>query len=82
MDKFAFFVLPFCVGVVLLGVFSVWKYARWIRSFDKMQRTMIRKNILSFRFLPALWEMVRESLLHWRITKHHLVLGYMHRRLA
>ena len=82
MDKFAFFVLPFCVGVVLLGVFSVWKYARWIRSFDKMQRTLIRKNIWSFRFLPALWEMVRESLLHWRITKHHVVLGYMHRSLA
>ena len=76
------FVLPFCIGVLLLVVFSVWKYWRWIRSFDKLQRAIIRKNIWSWRFLPAIWEAFREGLLHWRITKKNLLLGYMHRSLA
>lgn len=76
------FVLPFLAGVAFLLIFSVWKYWRWIRGFDKLQRTVIRKNIFSWRFLPAIWESVREGLLHWRITKKNLLLGYMHRSLA
>lgn len=82
MNNFSFFVLPFCIGVVLLLGFSVLKYTRWIRAFDKLQRATIRKNILSWKFIPTIWEAFRESLLHWRITKKHWLLGYMHRSLA
>ena len=81
-DFFKFYVYPFELGVFFLLYFSIWKYWRWIASFDKLQRAVIRKNIWSWRFLPAIWEAVRESLLHWRITKKHLLLGYMHRSLA
>lgn len=79
---FSVFVIPFCVGVLLLVVFSVWKYIRWIRGFDKLQRAKIRRNILSWRIIPVAWESFREGLLHWRITKRHFLLGYMHRSLA
>lgn len=79
---FSIFVIPFCLGVVALLVISITKYWRWIHGFDKRQQLIIRKNILSWKFLPAIWEMFRESLLHWRITKHHFLLGYMHRSLA
>lgn len=82
MSKFSIFVLPFCFGVLFLLVISVWKYWRWIKSFDKLQRAIIRKNIFTWRFLPAIWEAFREGLLHWRITKKNLLLGYMHRSLA
>ena len=81
-DSFHLFVLPFVAGVFFLLVFSVWKYWRWIRGFDKLQRATIRKNIWTWRFLPAIWEAFREGLLHWRITKKNLLLGYMHRSLA
>ncbi len=81
-DNFHLFVLPFCIGVLFLLIFSVWKYWRWIRGFDKLQRAKIRKNIWTWRFLPAIWEAFREGLLHWRITKKNLLLGYMHRSLA
>lgn len=81
-DSFSIFVIPFCAGVLVLLGISVWKYWRWIRSFDKLQRAIIRKNIWSWRFLPAIWEAFREGLLHWRITKKNLLLGYMHRSLA
>lgn len=81
-EYFSIFVLPFCIGVLLLLAFSIWKYWRWIRHFDKLQRAIIRKNILTWKFLPAIWEAFREGLLHWRITKKNLLLGYMHRSLA
>lgn len=79
---FSLFVIPFCLGVLALLAISVIKYYNWIKGFDRMQQTLVRKNILSWRFLPAIWEMFRECLLHWRITKHNVVLGYMHRSLA
>ena len=79
---FSVFVLPFVLGVVLLLFFSIVKYWRWIHSFDKLQRAIIRKNIWTWRFLPAIWEAFREGLLHWRITKKNVLLGYMHRSLA
>src|SRR5574344_422708 len=82
MDSFAFYVLPFCIGVVLLLGFSVLKYYRWICSFDKLQRAVVRKNIFTWKFLPAIWEAFREGLLHWRITRKNFLLGYMHRSLA
>lgn len=81
-ETFNPFVLPFCIGVGLLVIISVWKYWRWIKGFDKLQRAIIRRNILTWRFLPAIWEAFRESLLHWRITKKSIILGYMHRSLA
>ncbi len=81
-ENFSIFVLPFCIGVLFLLAISVWKYWRWIKSFDKLQRAIIRKNIWTWRFLPAIWEAIREGLLHWRITKKNFLLGYMHRSLA
>lgn len=81
-NSFSIFVLPFCAGVLFLLVISVWKYWRWIRGFNKLQRATIRKNIWTWRFLPAIWEAFREGLLHWRITKKNIILGYMHRSLA
>ena len=82
MDRFSLFVLPFCIGVLLLAVFSVWKYIRWIKNFSPEQQQLVRKNILTWKFLPAVWESIREGLLHIRITKKNWLLGYMHRSLA
>lgn len=82
MNSFSVFVIPFCAGVLVLLGISIWKYWRWIKALDKLQRATIRKNIWSWRFLPAIWEAIRESLLHFRISKKNLILGYMHRSLA
>lgn len=76
------FVVPFCVGTGLMAVGLVWKYIRWIRSFDRRQHLSVRRNILSWKFLPVLWESFREGLLHIRISRKNLLLGYMHRSLA
>ena len=81
-NEFSLFVVPFLLGVALLLVFSVWKYWRWIKGFDKLQQKVIRKNIWTWKFVPAIVESVAQGLLHLRISRKNLVLGYMHRSLA
>lgn len=79
---FSPFVIPFCFGVLFLLAVSAVKYVRWFGTFSPAQRARVRSGLRSFRIFPAAWEMVREGLLHFRITRHHWLLGYMHRSLA
>lgn len=79
---FSPFVIPFCFGVLFLLTVSAVKYVRWMGAFSPAQRSQVRCGLRSVRLLPAVWEMVREGLLHFRITRHHWLLGYMHRSLA
>lgn len=82
MENFSPFVLPFVLGAFALLIICVYKYVRWIRQFDRLQRATIRKNIFTGKLLPALWEMFKECLLHLRISKKNPRLGYMHRSIA
>ena len=82
MENFHPFVLPFVLGAYLLLILCIYKYVRWVRQFDRFQRTVIWKNIFSGKLLPAIWEMFKECLLHLRITKKNWRLGYMHRSIA
>lgn len=79
---FSVFVVPFLLGVAWLLIFSVWKYVRWVKGFDKLQQKVIRKNIWSWKFIPAIFEAFNQGLLHLRISRKNLILGYMHRSLA
>jgi Fe-S oxidoreductase len=40
------------------------------------------KNILSWKFIPAIWEIFSEVLFHRKVFKHKLMLGYMHAAIA
>lgn len=82
MENFHPFVLPFVLGTYALFAVCIYKFVRWIRQFDRFQRAVIRKNIFTRKFLPAVWEMFKECLLHLRITKKNWRLGYMHRSIA
>ena len=81
-DFFNPFVIPFCLGTALLFIICIWKYVSWIRQFDRLQRTIVRKNIFTWKFLGAIWEMLTECLFHFRITRKNKLLGYMHRSIA
>lgn len=82
MENFSPFVLPFVLGSIALLIICLYKYIRWIRQFDRLQKKTLLKNIISIKFLPAIWEMFSECLLHLRITKKNWRLGYMHRSIA
>ncbi|HNW68690.1 MAG TPA: (Fe-S)-binding protein [Bacteroidales bacterium] len=79
---FSPFVLPFCAAVLVLLGICIWKYVRWYKHFDRLQKAIFLKNLISWKFIPALWEAFREGILHVRISRKNLVLGYMHRSIA
>lgn len=72
------FVLPFTIGLNVLLIYLIIKYARWIRSFSPEERRIIRKNIISFKTLKAGKEVFLESLVHHKIFRTNPFLGYMH----
>lgn len=76
------FVLPFLIGACIMFITLAGKFAVWIKNLDRRQKTKVFRNIISFKTLKAVWETIRESLLHVRIFKTNFVLGYMHFCLA
>lgn len=79
---FSPFVLPFVLGTVALFAICIIKYVRWYRNFDRVQRSKVKKNILSWKFLPAILEAFLECLLHRKVFRRNPVLGYMHSSIA
>ncbi|MCR4965413.1 MAG: (Fe-S)-binding protein [Bacteroidales bacterium] len=82
MENFSPFVLPFVLGAFALLGICIYKFVRWIKQFDRVQQKTFFKNLFTGKFLPAIWEMFTECLLHLRITKKNWRLGYMHRSIA
>ena len=76
------FVLPFALGTIVLFGLCIWKFVRWFKHFDRMQRAVLRKNIFSWKVIPAVWESFREGILHFRIYRKNPMLGYMHCSIA
>lgn len=82
MSQFHPFVIPFCAGVIILFSVCAIKFYRWFKSFDRLQRAIVKKNILSWKIFPAIWETFLEALIHRKISRQNLILGYMHRSIA
>ena len=76
------FVIPFLIGTILLFSIIIFKYVKWIRRFSDEQREIIRHNWYSWKIIPAIWEMLREGLIHVRIIKKNVLLGIMHQAFA
>ncbi len=82
MSTYDPFVLPFAAGVVFILFAFILKLYKWLSSIDKADRRKIFKGFFSFKFFFATWEVIRESLLHFKIFKQNPVLGFMHFSLA
>ena len=78
MTFFADFCIPFIVGTIIMFAAIAIKYFIWLRDLPKSDKILIIKGIFSPRIFTATWEVVRESLLHYRIFKVNPLLGYMH----
>lgn len=59
-----------------------WKYLVWLKNLPLSDMKLIAKGLFTHRTLTATWEVIRESLLHARIWRHDVRLGYMHTSLA
>lgn len=82
MTFFAPFTIPFIVGVFFLFAVVAIKWTLWIVHLPRVDRRLIRHNFFTRDTLIAVWEVVRESLLHVRIFKVNPLLGFMHMSLA
>lgn len=82
MNFYAPFCLPFVVGALTMLVVLLVKYITWIVRLPASDLRLLLRGIPSRQTLAALWEVVRESLLHVRIFKVNPLLGYMHMSLA
>lgn len=82
MTFYAPFTIPFIVGTLFLFAVVAIKWILWFIRLPKVDRRLVRSNIFTRRTLYAVWEVVRESLLHARIFKVNPKLGYMHMSLA
>ena len=82
MTFFAPFTIPFIVGAIFLFVAIATKWTLWIVRLPKVDKRLIYHNFFSRGTLAAIWEVVRESLLHVKIFRRNPLLGFMHMSLA
>lgn len=76
------FVLPFTIGINILLIYLVVKYARWIRTFSKSDKRLIWKGMFSVKTFKAIKEVFLECLVHHKIYRTNPFLGYMHMCLS
>ena len=82
MTFFANFCIPFIVGASIMFACVVWKYFSWLRQLPSSDMLLIVKRCFTHHTIGAIIEVVSESLLHRRIFRRNVVLGYMHMSLA
>lgn len=82
MTFYAPFTIPFIVGAIFMFAVVTTKWTLWFIHLPKVDRRLVRSNLLTRKTLRAAWEVVRESLLHVRIFRVNPKLGYMHMSLA
>ena len=82
MTFYAPFCLPFIIGAVVMFATLLWKWGSWLYRLPRADQRLILRGLPTRRTLEALWEVVRESLLHRRIFRVNPLLGYMHMSLA
>lgn len=79
---FHVFTIPFILGVLFLFSVLLYKYVKWFIQLPEADKDMFLSWSTVVRLPAAVWEIVRESLLHFRIWKTNKLLGYMHTSFA
>lgn len=82
MSFFAPFTLPFIIGALFMFCAIFTKWLLWFTHMPRVDRRLVRRKIFTRSTLTAVWEVVRESLLHARIFRINPMLGFMHMSLA
>lgn len=80
--KFHWFVVPFSAGLIFLLLYLIVLYIKWIRKLPKADKKSFSSIIFSSKIFKIVWEIFAESLLHLRIFKKNILLGYMHSSFA
>ncbi|MFA5713527.1 MAG: 4Fe-4S dicluster domain-containing protein, partial [Bacteroidales bacterium] len=79
---FDFFVLPFTVGMVFALLYLSVGAVKIIISLTPKERKKFFISLLPPKIFGTIWEIIRDVLLHLKIFKKNLLLGYMHASIA
>ncbi len=76
------FVIPFNIGLYFIVVYAVVRCVIWFRDLSKPDKLRLQRGFFGKAFGQSLKEIFLESLIHRKILKTNLRLGYMHMSLA
>ncbi len=80
--KFHWFVVPFSAGLIFLILYLIILYTKWIVKLPKSDKKILSGTVFSSKIFNIVWEIFSEALLHIRIFRKNVLLGYMHSSFA
>lgn len=78
MQYFHIFTLPFCIGFFFVIGYIIFRITQIAIALPMNDKKRILRNIFTYHTLQAIIEIASEVLLHRRIWKENIRLGYMH----
>ena len=76
------FVIPFNIGLFFIVIYVLVRGISWFRNLSKPDKLRLQRGFFGRAFGQSLREIFMESLLHRKIFRTDLRLGYMHMSLA
>jgi Fe-S oxidoreductase len=76
------FVIPFNIGLYFILIYVVVRSIIWFRDLSRPDKLRLQRGFFGSAFALSLKEIFLESLIHRKILKTNLRLGYMHLSLA
>ena len=76
------FVIPFNIGLYFIIIYAVARSVVWFRELSRPDKLRLQRGFFGRAFGASLKEIFLESLIHRKILKSNIRLGYMHMSLA
>jgi Fe-S oxidoreductase len=76
------FVIPFNIGLYSIIIYVVTRCIIWFRDLSRTDKLRLQRGFFGVAFARSIREIFMESLIHRKILKTNLRLGYMHMSLA
>ena len=76
------FIIPFNIGLYFILMYVVTRSVIWFRDLSRPDKLRLQRGFFGIAFGMSLKEIFMESLIHRKILKTNLRLGYMHMSLA
>ena len=80
--QFEPFIIPFNIGLYFILIYVVTRSVIWFMDLSRPDKLRLQRGFFGVAFVRSLKEIFMESLIHRKILKTNLRLGYMHMSLA
>ena len=80
--QFEPFIIPFNIGLYFILIYVVTRSVIWFQDLSRPDKLRLQRGFFGAAFVRSLKEIFMESLIHRKILKTNLRLGYMHMSLA